>query len=429
MSRDDELFLLDDIERCLVLDKSHRRDAAATLKKATAKHQDEPLQVRVAGSFADNVDLDDDFWTELVGKPVHALWLALNWSVSYRLDADQIAAAFANSPLRALKFGDANAMGTWTSVDPSIDQRLGFFRGIAQCRALQKLWLNDVTSMKNSRASGDVRKILTGLADALESVGAQLSLFEISGCREIDADNAAILARGVATLTNVETLILTHNSYSAATLTELLGAIKSPKLRSLDVGYNAFGAAGFKLLTTTQPFASDVLPKLEELRIRRANLAWDASEAAAATDMAAKAAPLEALAHAAKRVVVLEAGQNVKTWAQLQPTLAALIAHPRAGEWREFDLSFSFETKVADGGGRLIADFVSRNSGLERLDLSYLALTENDQKLVASAIVANAPKLAYIGVLFGDAWDKHHKETIDNHVKKIKDENETYDKK
>jgi hypothetical protein len=431
MSHDDDaLFLLDDIEKCLVLDQKHRRDAATQLTKAThGKKAAEPLQVRVSGGFSENVDLNDEFWKALVGKPVHALWLALNWSLSYCVDADTIAAAFENSPMRALKFGDANAMGTWVSVDPSIDQRLGFFRGIAQCKALQKLWLNDVTSMKNSREAGKVTEILTGLTGALEAVGAQLSLFEISGGREIDTDHAAILARGLATLTNVETLILTHNSYSAETLPLLLGAIKSPKLRVLDIGYNAFGTAGFKLLTSVQPFASEVLPKLEELRVCRCNLAWDASEAAAAADMAAKAAPLEALAHAASRVVVLEAGQNLKKWEQLQPTLSALIAHPRAGEWREFDLSFSYETVVADGGGRLIADFVSRNPGIERLDMSYLKMTENDQKLVADAIVTNAPKLAYVGVLFGDAWEEQHKETIDEHVEKIKEKSEKYDKK
>jgi hypothetical protein len=429
MSRDDELFLLDDIERCLVLDKSHRRDAAAQLKKATAKHPDEPLQVRVSGGFADKVELDDDFWSELVGKPVHALWLALNWRISWRLDADTIAAAFAGLPLRALKFGDANAMGTWTSVDPSIDQRLGFFRGIAQCKALQRLWLNDVTSMKNSRSASDVRQILTGLAGALESVGAQLSLFEISGCREFDADGAEILASALTSLTNVETLILTHNSFTAETLAMLLGAITSRKLRALDFGYNDFGAQGFKLLTTTQPFATDVLPKLGELRIRRSNLAWGASEAAAAADMAAKAAPLEALVRAAAHIDVLEAGQNVKTWEQLQPALAAAIAHPRSGQWREFDLSFSYSAKVADGGGRLIADFVSRNPGIEHLNLSYIAMSENDQKLVANAIVTSAPKLADIGVLFDDAWEKRHKDAIDEHVKKIKEAIEKYDKK
>lgn len=429
MSRENELFLLDDIDQCLVLDESHARDAAAKLKK-TLKRSTEPIQVRVSGSFSRKVALEDEFWTEFAGKPIHALWLALNWSLSYYTSDDTIANAFVNSPLRAIKFGDENAMGTWTSVDPTIDQRLGFFRGIAHCKSLQRLWLNDVTSMKNSRSASDVGKILSGLAAALEAVGSQLTHFEMSGCREIDdADNVQTLARALATLTNVESLTINHNSFTAENLPAILGAITSPKLRRLDIGYNEFGAAGFKLLTSTQPFASNVLPKLEELHVCRTNLKWDASEEAAKADMAAKAAPFEALLRAAPRLVVFDAGENLKTWTQFRPTLLALPTHPRDGEWRVFNLRYSYETAVDSGDGRLIADFVARNRGLERMDLSYLKFTPQDQKLVADAIVAHAPKLAFIGVLFGDAWDQGPKATIDAHVEKAKAEAEKYDKK
>jgi hypothetical protein len=424
MSRENELFLLDDIETCLVLDKSHARDAASKLKKAT-KRSTEPIQVRVAGAC-----LDDDFWTEFAGKSIHALWLALNWSLPYSTSCDTIANAFVNSPLRAIKFGDENAMGTWTSVDPSIDQRLAFFRGIAQCKALQRLWLNDVTSMKNSRKDADVATILSGLAAALEEVGSHLTHFEISGCRAItDAANVATLARALATLTNVESLTLTHNTYTAENLPAILGAITSPNLRHLNIGYNAFGATGFKLLTSTQPFATNVLPKLEELHICRCNLQWDASEAAAAADMAAKVAPLEALLRAAPRLVVLDAGENLKTWAQFRPTLLAMPTHPRDGEWRLFNLRFSNEATVDSGDGRLVADLVARNRGIERLDMTYLKFSPQDQKLVADVIVADAPKLAYVGVLFGDSWEQETKVTIDDHVKEAQAKAEKYDKK
>ncbi len=408
----DEFFLLDDVDRCLVLDTKTSSDKI--------QKQKEPFQLRVRGGSFDDVKLDSAFWDKLKGTPCVAVWLALSFKFPYY--GIECTDVLATLPLRALKFGDHNAMGAWQSANPSVSDRVHVMKVIGRCSKLEKLWLNDVAVQRNSRSADEALEIIQALSASLTVIGANLTHFEITGHmgRSFDHATAEALGAGLKALTNVVTLELGFNALTADSLKCLLNGITSTKLVSLNVGYNAFGARGFELLATHEPFCSTVLPRIEKLYARRCNLEWDTKELDLQRDQLAKAPHIVRLIHQAPRLIVLEAGQNFdhKTqWAATQHMIDAVLTHPRAGEWQELDLSFNFECVVPHGQGEVIASLVRSNPGLVKLDMSYVKLDGKDEQMVAAAVCQS--KIAYIGM-----WDGPSRDRVVGHVNNNKAESE-----